>query len=226
MQLTVTGASTAKKVTLSDDVFALPLNKALLTQAVRTQLSNRRTANAHAKTRGDVSGGGRKPWRQKGTGRARVGSSRTPLWRGGGVIFGPTSERSFALKMPAKMAKQAFRHALSLKASEKKLVVVADFSMDSPSTKNLIKTVAGWGVEYRRAVIVIPKKNDPIRLSARNAVDLETRVVSGLTTYDVLSTETLFVTESALQLLQKGAKATPKAAAAPKAPKAKAEEAK
>jgi large subunit ribosomal protein L4 len=211
MQLAVTGAQ--KKITLSDEIFALPLNKSLLAQAVRTQQSNQRSANAHAKTRGEVSGGGKKPWRQKGTGRARVGSSRTPLWRGGGVIFGPTSERSFSLKMPAKMAKKAFHQALSFKAAEKKFFVVSDPTMQNPSTKAFVELLSGWGIDFRSAILVTAKPDRNLQLSARNLDYLATKTAGALSTYDILRADALIFTESALEAVQ-GKQRAPRAAKA------------
>src|SRR3990167_10958145 len=124
-------------VNLADDVFGLPMNKDLLYQVTTSQMSNQRQVIAHAKGRGEVRGGGKKPWRQKGTGRARHGSIRSPIWKGGGATFGPTKEVNFKKKVSKKMASKALFVALSSKARDKQLLVVDGIKLQNPKTKEM-----------------------------------------------------------------------------------------
>jgi large subunit ribosomal protein L4 len=129
---------------LRDDIFAVRVNEALMHQALVRQLANARLGTHKAKTRGEISGGGRKPWRQKGTGRARQGSIRAPHWRGGGTVFGP-APRSYEQKMPRKMRRQALRSALSVKASASQVKVLDAFEMSEPRTKEVVRILEGLG---------------------------------------------------------------------------------
>ncbi|MDW7712078.1 MAG: 50S ribosomal protein L4 [Deferrisomatales bacterium] len=182
-------------VALDDEIFSAPVNDALLWEVVRMQLAARRQGNHDVKGRSEVRGGGRKPWRQKGSGRARAGSRRSPLWRGGGVIFGPTL-RSYAFTMPKKKRRLALRCALAAKARDGELLVVEDLGLAEIKTKTLAKTLAGLGVDS--ALIVIPERDDTIEKSARNLPRVKVLRAEGLNVYDLLRYEKVVLLSSAL----------------------------
>ncbi len=138
------------EIELRDDIFAAPINKAVMHQALVRQLANARRGTHKTKERGEVRGGGRKPWRQKGTGRARQGSTRAPHWRGGGIVFGPTP-RSYEQQMPRKMRRLAMRSALSIKVSNDQLVVLQDLKIGSPKTKEIVSVLGNLKIELERA---------------------------------------------------------------------------
>lgn len=171
-------------------------------KALRRQMVNSRQGTASTKTRAEVSGGGRKPWRQKGTGRARAGSIRSPLWRGGGVIFGP-KPRDYEIKMNRKERRLALRTAFVSRAED--LIVVEDFAekLPRPKTKELLGAIARWGVEENAKVLLIlaePEEN--IYLSARNVEKLKMIHAAGLNVYDVLHADKIVTTAAALAKIQ------------------------
>jgi large subunit ribosomal protein L4 len=184
---------------LDDEIFSAPVNDALLWEVVRMQLAARRQGTHDVKSRSEVRGGGRKPWRQKGTGRARAGSRRSPLWRGGAVIFGPTP-RSYAFSMPKKKRKLALRCALAAKARDGELVVVEDLGLAEIKTKTLAQTLRGLGAES--ALIVIPERDETIEKSARNLSRVKVLRAEGLNVYDVLRFEKLVLLRSALEKVE------------------------
>lgn len=167
-------------------------------RAVIRQLNNRRQGNACTKTRAEVRGGGRKPWKQKGTGRARAGSNRSPLWRGGGVIFGP-KPRDFDIKMNRKERRLALSTALSGRVND--MIVVEDFSsqLTTPKTKDLLAALTRWGVETRKRVLIITdKKHENIELSARNVRNLVLITADQLNVFDIVNAHKVIVTVPAL----------------------------
>ena len=171
-------------------------------RALVRQMTNARQGTASTKTRAEVSGGGRKPWRQKGTGRARAGSIRSPLWRGGGVIFGP-KPRDYDLKMNRKERRLALRTALSSRADD--LIVVQDFSeeLSRPKTKELMAAIARWGVEPKnKTLLILPERSENIYLSARNVAKLKLIAASQLNIYDLLDADKIVTTTSALEKIQ------------------------
>jgi large subunit ribosomal protein L4 len=171
-------------------------------RALRRQLHNARQGTASTKTRAEVSGGGRKPWRQKGTGRARAGSIRSPLWRGGGVIFGP-KPRNFEIKMNRKERRLALRTAFASRAED--MIVVEDFAeqLSQPKTKELMAAIARWGVEgTAKVLLIVPEKVENVYLSARNVAKLTLLSATGLNIYDVLNADKIVVTASALAKIQ------------------------
>lgn len=184
---------------LDDEIYSAPVNESLLWEVVRMQLAVRRQGNHDVKCRSEVRGGGRKPWRQKGTGRARAGSRRSPLWRGGGVIFGPTP-RSYAFSMPKKKRKLALRCALAAKARDGELVVVEDLGLTEVKTKALAQTLRGLGVGS--ALIVIPERDEVIEKSARNLPEVKVLRAEGLNVYDLLRYEKLVLLRSALEKVE------------------------
>jgi len=172
------------EVELRDDVFAVPVHEAVMHQALLRQRINARLGTVQTKTRSEVSGGGRKPWRQKGTGRARQGSIRAPHWRGGGIVFGP-HPRSYEQRMPRKMRRLALRSALSVKAAEDRLVVLEDLSMEAPKTKEMLALLHRLAVEGS-ALIVLPEAGWAIEQSARNLPGVKVLRTVSLNVADLL----------------------------------------
>ena len=188
------------EVELRDDIFAAPINEAIMHQALVRQLANARQGTHKVKTRGEVQGGGRKPWRQKGTGRARQGTIRAPHWRGGGVVFGPTP-RSYEQKMPRKMRRQALRSALSAKASESQLRVLDAFQMDAPRTKEMISILKGLGMDSS-VLILLPQSDDVILRSVRNLPKVRTLVAQYLNVRDLLKYDYILMPLASLEVIE------------------------
>ncbi len=189
------------EIELRDDIFAAPINKTVMHQALVRQLANARRGTHKVKERGEVAGGGRKPWRQKGTGRARQGSTRAPQWRGGGIVFGPTP-RSYEQKMPRKMRRVAMRSALSAKASNEQIVVVQDLSLVQPKTKEMVGILRNLKVE-KSALILLPERNTNIELSARNLPDVKALQAGYMNMRDLLGYGTLIVTPDAINEIER-----------------------
>jgi large subunit ribosomal protein L4 len=185
---------------LRDDIFAVPVSEALMHQALVRQLANARLGTHDTKTRGEVRGGGRKPWRQKGTGRARQGSIRAPHWRGGGTVFGP-SPRSYAQKMPRKMRRQALRSALSVKASGAQFRVLDELEMSEPKTKEMLRILesleAGSSV-----LILLPQSDQVILRSVSNLPKVRTLVAQYLNVRDLLKYDTILMPLASLEVIE------------------------
>lgn len=175
---------TTGEVEVRDDIFGVPEKRALVHQAVVQQLANRRLGTSATKTRGEVSGGGRKPWRQKGTGRARQGSTRAPQWRGGGVVFGP-HPRSYRQAMPRKARRLALKSALSARVAEKRLVVLDQLSFEEPDTKQM-SALLNRLAEGASALVVTPGPDANISRSARNLPEVKAVPVQSINIVDVL----------------------------------------
>jgi large subunit ribosomal protein L4 len=185
---------------LRDDIFAAPVNQALMHQALVRQLANARLGTHKTKTRGEVRGGGRKPWRQKGTGRARQGSIRSPQWRGGGTVFGPRP-RSYAQRMPRKMRRQALRSALSVKAAESQLVLLDALEMAEPKTKELLAILRNLGADSS-ALILLPQRDETILRSVHNLPKVRTLVAQYLNVRDLLTFEYILVPLASLDIIE------------------------
>lgn len=171
-------------------------------RALRRQLANARQGTASTKTRAEVRGGGRKPWRQKGTGRARAGSNRSPLWRGGGVIFGP-KPRDFSLKMNRKERRLALRTVLQSRAED--LVVIEDFAdqLPRPKTRELTEAIARWGVAAQaKVLLILAERQETVYLSARNISRLKLVLATSLNVFDLLDADRIVITTSALAKVQ------------------------
>lgn len=194
------------RATLDDAVFAAQVNVPVMHQVVRAQLAAARSGTHATKKRGEVSGGGKKPWRQKGTGRARQGSNRAPHWTGGGVVFGP-QPRSHEMKVPRKMRALALRSALSDRAREGRIAVVDSFAFESPKTKDAVKVLDALGVSGK-SLVVLEERNDAIGLSFRNVPEAHVILVDQLNTYDVLNADWIVFTQAALTRVAE--RATPK----------------
>ena len=171
-------------------------------RALVRQTTNARQGTASTKTRSEVRGGGRKPWRQKGTGRARAGSIRSPLWRGGGVIFGP-KPREFNLKMNRKERRLALRTVFASRIAD--LIVVEEFNeqLQRPKSKELVQAITRWGAEKtRKTLLIVPERQETVYLSARNVENLKLIVADQLNVYDILHADKIIVTASALEKIQ------------------------
>lgn len=182
---------TVSEIELRDDIFAAPINKYVMHQALVRQLANARRGTHSTKDRGEVSGGGRKPWRQKGTGRARQGSIRAPQWRGGGTVFGP-KPRSYEQRMPRKMRRLAIRSALSAKVAANQLVVLDAWQLDAPKTKAIVGALQNLNVQHS-ALIVLPGHNPVVEKSARNLPDVKTLWAGYLNVRDLLGYHTVIL---------------------------------
>jgi len=189
------------EIELRDDIFAAPINKTVMHQALVRQLANARRGTHKVKERGEVAGGGRKPWRQKGTGRARQGSTRAPQWRGGGIVFGPTP-RSYEQKMPRKMRRVAMRSALSAKAGNEQIVVVQELTLAQPKTKEMVGILRNLKVE-KSALILLPERNANVELSARNLPDVKALQAGYMNMRDLLGYGTLIVTTDAINEIER-----------------------
>ncbi|HEX7229534.1 MAG TPA: 50S ribosomal protein L4 [Candidatus Binatia bacterium] len=184
---------------LNEAIFGIKPRTHLLHQAVVMQLANRRTGSAATKSKGFVSGGGKKPWRQKGTGRARAGSIRSPIWVGGGTVFGP-QPRDYSYRMPRTARRAALLSALSLKKRENKIIVVDKLELEQAKTKLMVQALAE--LKVTSALLVIPQADVKIERSARNLPNVKVLRVEGLNVYDLLHYEHLILTDEALKILQ------------------------
>jgi len=185
---------------LPEEIFNAPINTAVLHQAVKRQQANDRQGTAQTKTRGDVSGGGRKPWKQKGTGRARQGSTRAPQWRHGGVVFGP-HPHSYEEKMPRKQRRLALRVALSVKSQEGALRVVEEIVLEVPKTSMVANLFDQLGAGAR-TLFVIPEHDLMLEKSTRNLAGVKTILATNLNPTDVLIADTLVFTRTALSQIE------------------------
>ncbi len=182
---------------LSASVFGIEPNVPVMHLAVRAQRNSWRQGTHNTRTRGQVRGGGKKPWRQKGTGRARQGTIRAPQWTGGGVVFGP-HPRSYDIKVNRKEVKLAMRSALSAKLADNELLVVSDFDFEKPRTKEAVAMLKAWGLEDRRITLVVKDDDVDAYLSFRNIPKVNILPVSSINTYELIDNKMLVVVESAL----------------------------
>ncbi len=187
------------KIDLNDEIFNIEVNQAVVHQAVVHYLANQRQGTKGTKTRAEVRGGGRKPWRQKGTGRARQGSIRSPQWTGGGVVFAPKS-RDFSKKLNKKVKRLALKSVLSDKVASNKLIVLDELKFDSIKTKNMQNVVNNLNVG--KALFVIESSDKNVILSARNIEAIRTADVSTINVYDILKYDTLVLTKDAVNKIQ------------------------
>jgi len=193
---------------LSDKVFGLKPNPALVHQAVIAQMANERQVLAHTKDRSEVRGGGKKPWKQKGTGRARVGSSRSPIWIGGGVTFGPTMNRNFSKKLNAKMRSKAICIALSDKVTDKRLAIIDDMAMTEYKTKDFLKAIDALSekaltADGRRSILIVDKAPEmATKASARNLPNVKLITVENINLVDLLKYKHIIATLDAVKTLE------------------------
>jgi large subunit ribosomal protein L4 len=188
------------QVELREDIFGVKPNRGVMHQALVRQLANARQGNAATKTRGEVSGGGRKPWRQKGTGRARQGSTRAPHWKGGGVVFGP-HPRTYNQRMPKKMRRLALKSALSAKAAENQIRVLDSFKLEAPRTRAVDALLGNLNCPTT-ALILLPQADELLARSARNLSGVKTLRTSYLNVRDLLGYEFLVMSREALRAVE------------------------
>jgi large subunit ribosomal protein L4 len=185
-----------EKITLHDEVFGVKANKGVLHQAVVNYLANQRQGTHATKTKGLVRGGGRKPWRQKHTGRARTGSTRSPLWRSGGIVFGP-QPRDYSYKLPKQLKKLALTAALHEKLTSGDIVFIDSLSLEKPRTKDMISILQNLGIGDKSVLIVLPEKDDMVFLSSRNIPRVGVIRAADLCTYDIFAYNVLLMTKGA-----------------------------
>ncbi|MFO7152536.1 MAG: 50S ribosomal protein L4 [Bacillota bacterium] len=185
---------------LSDSVFGVEVKPEVMHQVVVNYLANQRVGTASTKTRGEVRGGGRKPWRQKGTGRARHGSIRSPLWRKGGIVFGP-KPRSYKYTLPKKLKRLALKSALSAKVRDNEIIVVDKLTMDVPKTKEMVKVLTNLNANTK-SLIVLANSDMNVVKSARNIPGVTTTTASTLNVYDILNHEKLIMTVDAVKRVE------------------------
>jgi large subunit ribosomal protein L4 len=195
--LKIDGSESGENILLPDDVFGIEPNNHLIYQAVRSYLSNRRQGTHKTKERGEVSGGGKKPFRQKGTGRARQGTSRSPINKGGGTIFGPKPHRYY-LSLPKKAARLARKSALSHKAKENEIMVIEDFSFDKPKTKDLHNIIKALKLDDKKTLFLLGGKNDNLYKSGRNIYNFNVMISDKAATYDLVNNKVLLLQKSAV----------------------------
>ena len=186
-------------IELNDAVFGVEINEHLVHMAVVNQLANNRQGTQKAKTRSEVSGGGRKPWRQKGTGHARQGSTRAPQWTGGGVVFAPVP-RDYSFKMNKKEKREALKSALTSRVQANKLIVLDQLTMDAPKTKAMQNVLNSLNVN--KALVVTKENNANVVLSARNIPSVKTALVNTINVYDVMKYNTVVLTKDAVAAIE------------------------
>lgn len=186
-------------IDLNDAVFGVEVNEHLVHMAVVNQLANNRQGTQKAKTRSEVSGGGRKPWRQKGTGHARQGSTRAPQWTGGGVVFAPVP-RDYSFKMNKKEKRAALKSALTAKVEENKFVVVDEIKFDEIKTKNFANILKN--LEVSKALVVLEDGNENAVISAKNIADVKTAAINTINVYDILKYNTVIATKAAVAKIE------------------------
>ena len=186
-------------IDLNDAVFGVEVNEHLVHMAVVSQLANKRQGTQKAKTRSEVSGGGRKPWRQKGTGHARQGPTRAPQWTGGGVVFAPTP-RDYSFKLNKKERRAALKSALTSRVEEKKFIVVDEINFDEIKTKKFQDVLNNLSVS--KALVVLEDGNKNAELSARNIADVKTAKTNTINVYDILKYNTVIATKAAVQAIE------------------------
>lgn len=189
------------EIELNDEVFGAEFNEAVVHQAVVMQQANERQGTSATKTRGMVRGGGRKPWKQKGTGHARSGSNRSPIWVGGGCTFGP-QPRSYAKKMPRKARRLALRCALSAKVAANELVVIEGLAFDAPKTKNVAALLKAFEAADAKALLITDGSNENVALSARNMPKVTAITNMGLNCFDILNSNKVFLAKDVVEKIE------------------------
>ncbi len=187
-------------IELSDSIFGIEVNQHVLYEVVKNQLANKRQGTQSAKTRAEVRGGGKKPFNQKGTGRARQGSIRAPHWKGGGVVFAP-KPRDHSYRVPKKVRRLAMKSALSAKVSSEEILVLDNLNLDAPRTKDIVKMLKDNN-STRKALIVMVDKDENIVRSANNIPGVETTLVSTLNVYDILRHDLFIITQEAVKKVE------------------------
>lgn len=200
-------AEVVGEIDLNAKIFGIKATQHLLAEAVRIQQNNARQGSSHTKTRGEVSGGGKKPWKQKGTGRARAGSIRSPIWRHGGVSFGPRSNRNWELKMNKKAKTKALFMSLSDKIQNNRILVIDRIVMDKAKTKDFVLMLKDFQTTMKdmgkKLMVVTPKKDDNISRATRNIQSIQTTLASSLNIVDVLKADAVMIMKDSLPVIEK-----------------------
>jgi len=187
------------QIELNDAVFDAEANPDVMYEVVRMQMASKRRGTASTKERGDIRGGGKKPWRQKGTGRARAGTTRSPLWRGGGTVFGP-SPRSYAYKLSKKVKKMALVSALSMKFNEQRIIILKEFPLEEIKTRKFKEVMDRFGL--KKALFVLDKSNPVLEKSSRNLSDIKMIKSEGINVYDLLDHEYIVLLEPTVRMIE------------------------
>ena len=190
-----------KSVELDDSIFGIEPNEPVVHQVVVAYLANQRQGTQSAKTRAEVSGGGKKPWKQKGTGRARAGTIRSPLWVGGGVVFGP-HPRKYTISLPRKVRRLALRSALTAKVNAGELLVLEDLQFAEIKTKNMVQFLDGFNASTGKNLVVLSEQNEVVMKSAGNLQGVLTITSQGINVYDLLNHNRVFVTKDAIAQIE------------------------
>jgi len=188
------------EIELSETIFGVEVNEHVLYEVVKNQLANKRQGTQSAKTRAEVRGGGRKPWKQKGTGRARVGSIRSPLWIGGGTVFAP-KPRDYSYTLPKKVRRLAMKSALTSKVNNNELIVLDELILDSPKTKEMVNILKNLNVD-KKALIVIGDNSEAVIKSAKNIPGVRTAYVNTINVYDILKYDKFIITKDAVEKVE------------------------
>ncbi len=196
------GSSTGRQIELSDEIFGIEPNSHAIYLSVRSYLANQRQGTSKAKERGEVRGGGKKPWKQKGRGGARAGTSRSPLWVGGGTIFGPRP-RDYRQDLPKKVKKLARISALSSKVKDEQLMVVEDFNIESPKTKDFVQILSALNAGGKKVLLLTNGNQSTVYRSGRNIPKVKVLEADKASTYDILNNQILVLQESAVNTITK-----------------------
>lgn len=189
-----------EQIELSEATFGVEVNQHVVYEVVKNQLANKRQGTQSAKTRAEVRGGGRKPWRQKGTGRARAGSTRSPIWTGGGVAFAP-KPRDYSYKVPKKIKRLAMKSALTSKVLENEIIVIDELTMDSPKTKDMVNILKNISADRKALIVTLNPESNVIK-SANNLPNVQTTIVSNMNVYDILKYNSLIITKEAVRKVE------------------------
>jgi len=195
-------AEKVKEIKLNDNVWGIEPNDPVLHNSLVLAMANARRATASTKTRDEIRGGGRKPWRQKGTGNARQGSIRAPQWRGGGVVFGPNPNRNYSKKQNKKERRLALLSALSYKAMDKELIVLEELKFETNKTKEMVKLLTNLNVLNNKVLVVVAELDENVCLASRNLANVKVVTYNEVNTYDTVNADNMIITEGALQKLE------------------------
>ncbi len=196
----IDGSLTGEKLELADDIFGIEPNDHAIYLSVKSFLANQRQGTHKAKERGEVRGGGKKPWRQKGRGGARAGTTRSPLWVGGGTIFGPRP-RDYRQDLPKKVKKLARKSALSYKVKDEQIIVVEDFNFENPKTKDFISLLDAFKISGKKVLLLTNEKQETIFKSCRNIPKVKVLEAYKASTYDILNNQVLMMQKSAVDII-------------------------
>ena len=195
------GALAGRSIDVPDNIFAVEPNEHVVYLAVQSQRTNSRQGTRATKSRSMVSGGGRKPWKQKGRGTARAGTNRSPIWRGGGTVFGP-KQQDFNYKLPKKVKKLARISVLSDKAKNERVKILENFTMDEAKTKEMFGVLKGFELTGSKTLVLVPEYDEKILLASRNIKNLKVAMAADASTYELLDCQTLLIMEGAIEKLE------------------------